>query len=501
MLDAAMASLRFAASTLFGRPFSQRSLERLLHAAVETQLEFGKLENESSGILAGPPLNEEARHFFQARRFRTQAIRGASETEYYAKLFSSLGIDPAHIEGDDIADLPVTSKHALRDDPEAFIRRTAKADLRATTTGTTGWPTSVYFSPQELRAMATLSSLGFVTRGLIAPDDLVQISISTRNTLGVMAVAAAATGIGASLHVAGLLHPEDTLKLLAERHRHPGKKSQVSIMSTYPSYLGELVEHGRRLGYGPDDFGLERVLSASEVVTEGLQRRARELFGPVEIMQSYAITELAPMGADLCGAGHLHFEPSTGLAEVISLEHGGRAGEAEFGTIVATPFVPFRDTTVLLRYDTEDVVKAIDLPLSCELQHLPAMSNVLGRKRLSVQHDHGWTFPRDVLDALEDVDHVPTPARFGFWAVPGGVAVEVVVRKATTEVRRYLDDMLHRKGVPLRELRLVEDRRELRAPFPLRCDLRQGINAVGADSSVGHVHSRSPSQLFPARGA
>lgn len=501
MLDAAMASMRFAASTLFGRPFSQRSLERLFRAAVETQSEFGALGAESSRILAGPPWDEETRRFFQARRFRTQAVRGARETVYYGGLFSSLDMNPTHIGIDNIADVPVTSKQALRDDPEAFVRRTARAGLRATTTGTTGWPTSLYFSHKELRTMATLSSLGFVTQGLMAADDLVQINISTRNSLGVLAVAAAASGVGAGLHVAGLLHPNHTLKLLAERHRHPGKKPQVSVMSTYPSYLGELVEHGHRLGYRPEDFGLERVLSASEIVTEGLQRRARTLFGPIDIVQSYAMTELAPMGANVCGDGHLHFEPSVGLAEVVSLEHGRIAGDGEFGTIVATPFAPFREATVLLRYDTEDVVKAITRPLSCDLRNLPAMSNVLGRRRLSVQHDEGWTFPCDVLGALDDVDHVPSPARFGFWAVRGGVGVEVVVRKVSADVRRCIDDALHHKGVPVRELRLVDDRRKLREPMPLRCDLREEDgNAVGVDFSLKHVQAGASPELLPTGG-
>jgi phenylacetate-CoA ligase len=501
VLDAAMASMRFAASTLFGRPFSQRSLERLYRAAVETQSEFGHLGAESSGFLAGPAWDDDARRFFQGRRFRSQALRGARETEYYRKLFASLGVDPGEIDTDDIAAVPVTPKQALREDPEAFVRRTAKLGVRATTTGTTGWPTSVYFSHAELRAMSTLSSLGFLAQGLIAPDDLVQISISTRNALGVRSVAAAAAGIGAGLHVAGLIEPEHTLRLLAERHRHPGKKARVSVMSTYPSYLEQLVERGRRLGYGPDDFGLERVLSASEIVTEGLRRRAREVFGPIEIVQSYAMTELAPMGADVCSEGHLHFEPSIGLVEVVRLDGGGRAGDGEAGTIVATPFAPFRESTVLLRYDTEDVVEAIERPLTCELRNLPATSNVLGRKGLSARHDHGWTFPRQVLDALDAVEEVPAPARFGFWAVPGGVAVEVLVRNLTANVRARIDDALHGRGIPVCELRLVEDRRELRQPLPLRCDIGEAPGETGG-LGLSPADDRSPrAKALSGRGA
>ena len=60
-------------------------------------------------------------------------------------------------------------------------------------------------------------------------------------------------------------------------------------------------------------------------------------------------------------------------------------------------------------------------PLACELRAQPATSPLLGKLRFAVRHEAGWTFARDVLEALEGVDEVPLPARYGFWAVPGGL--------------------------------------------------------------------------------
>jgi len=496
VLETAVANLRFAMSVGLGRPFHQPSLDRIYRAVRQTQEEFGGLGVDISDVLAGPSLDEETRRFLQTRRFRKQAIRGAAETTYYREAFERLGINPGKLEYDDIAGLPLTPKDALRDDAEAFVRRTAKVGSRSTTTGTTGWPTSIYFSHDEMRAMAALSSLSSLSRGLIAADDLVQINISTRATIGVRGVAAACDGVGAGLYIAGLVSPEHTLRLLSERHRLPGKKSRVSIMSTYPSYLGLLVEHGRRLGYDASDFGLERVLTGGEVLTEGLQRRARELFGPIDIVSNYGMTELAPLAGNLCPDGHLHFEPSMGLIEVVSLDEPGLAADGEVGTIVATPFPPFRESTILLRYNTEDVVRAISGPLTCDLRNIPATSNLLGKQRLSVRHDNGWTFVRDVVEALEDVEDVPTPARYGFWAVPGGVAVEVAVRTISASARRQVDDALHRKRVPVRALRLVEDPSELDQVIPVRSDMREGSLA-----SVGPPAPPAALTATPTTGA
>jgi phenylacetate-coenzyme A ligase PaaK-like adenylate-forming protein len=140
---------------------------------------------------------------------------------------------------------------------------------------------------------------------------------------------------------------------------------------------------------------------------------------------------------------------------------------------VATPFFPYRETTLLLRYNTEDVVRVLADPPTCTLRYLPATSPLLGKLVLSVRHEQGWTYPRQVAEALEALEEVPLPARYGFWAVPGGVAVEVVVRQATLQAHHHIETSLQERGVPLQELHLQEDRRQLQHPIPLRGDLRE----------------------------
>jgi hypothetical protein len=298
--------------------------------------------------------------------------------------------------------------------------------------------------------------------------------MSSRATVGNIAFAGACARVGAQVYMAGLVEPAHALALLAERRHVPGKKPRASMLVTYPSYLGQLIEIGPGLGYGPADFGLESVLAAGEMLTEGLKARCQRLFGPTRFVENYGMTETLPFGGDSCSEGHLHFEPSLGLLEVLAPDTSVPAGPSEAGTIVATPFPPYRETTMLLRYDTQDVVRLpATAPLTCSLRNLPSTSNILGKLRLSVRHDGGWTFPRDVQEALEAVEDVPLPARYGFWAVPGGVAIEVVARSDTPAIRRAVARQLEEHGVPLRELRMATDHGQLRHPIPLRCDLRE----------------------------
>jgi phenylacetate-CoA ligase len=142
----AVAQLRFAASVGFGRPFAQWSLDQLIDAIKETKREFGAIDAEDGGSqLGGPVLDEETRRELHLRRFRTQAVRAAQETSYYAHLFEKHALEPDRLSFEDIVRLPTTPKEALREDPGAFVRRTTTACFGTTTTGTTNKPTSVYF--------------------------------------------------------------------------------------------------------------------------------------------------------------------------------------------------------------------------------------------------------------------------------------------------------------------------------------------------------------------
>jgi phenylacetate-coenzyme A ligase PaaK-like adenylate-forming protein len=149
-----------------------------------------------------------------------------------------------------------------------------------------------------------------LVHGHLTDEDIVQISTSARATLGNTCFMGACTRIGALWYLAGLVEPVQSLALLSEKHTIAGKKARTSVLNVYPSYLGQLVEEGQRQGYGPSDFGLERIMSGGEIVTAGLKRRAQTLFGPVEFIEGYAMTEQAQCGASSNGTKHILPGPS-----------------------------------------------------------------------------------------------------------------------------------------------------------------------------------------------
>jgi len=228
MLIAALAQLRLAASVAFGLPLAPWAIDRLIEALLATRREFGAAGPEGTGLVPAETLDDVTRREMQLRRVRQQAVRGARETAYYGRLFAGLGFDPARLTPEVLSRLPLTPKAALRDDPGAFVRRGAGAAFRTATTGTTGRPTSVYFTARELEATAALAAVGLLAHGQLGPEDVVQVSTSARATLGNTCFARACARIGAVWALAGLVEPELALAQLAEAHRVPGKKPRPS---------------------------------------------------------------------------------------------------------------------------------------------------------------------------------------------------------------------------------------------------------------------------------
>jgi hypothetical protein len=170
MMLTAAAQLRFVASIVFGVRFAPWSLDQLIAAVQDTRREFGALGPDAHELL-GPTLDDDTRQEFQQRRFRAQARRAARDTAYYRNLFAQLGVDPAALRYADIAQLPLTTKEAVRSDGEAFVRHQQRPVFRCTTSGATGWPTSIAFSEYELRVSVALSALSALNAGTLRADE------------------------------------------------------------------------------------------------------------------------------------------------------------------------------------------------------------------------------------------------------------------------------------------------------------------------------------------
>lgn len=467
-MDLSTAESTFRETILHGLPLPSETMPTLL-AATRAYAAAGDPERVPPPDLAwvddGTYRDVETNLELRLRRLGEQA---ATQTPYYERHFRERGIEPRGLDRESLARIPVLSRDAVSAAPQDFVCRDADVLYRTQTSATTGGaPLGLYFSAHEVTLNAYLTAIGSILSGAVKREDLFVFPASNRQVLSLSTNVLSLHMIGATVLWTWLKPPELTLELLAAEQRIPGKEAKASVAIFHASQLGMVVTEGLARGYGPADFGLRTLIVGGEVATAGLLRRARRLFGEeIQVNESYGTSEMWGGGGNVCPARNMHFEP-TGLWEFLDPGDATPVSKGELATCVGTILPPFRDTMLLLRYDTGDLARVLDTCPCGEGGHVTGL--IEGKRHASVRHDGGWTTPRDVMEALEDLDEVELPARFGFRAEDGGVAVEVVAPDAA---RGTIGDALEARGVPLRALLLRDAAEELERPFRLRVDVQ-----------------------------
>ncbi len=415
MFETGVRQFRLALGIALRRRLDPRNVERLVGDVLATLAEFGEAGADAAELVEGPTTNPEDRLEFTNGSLRRTAVRLGAQSPFYARLFSSAQIDPAKLDVAGLRAIPVTVKADLTERPGDFRCTDVQAYLATRTTGTTGRPTEVWLSRYEMELWPALGALASVLRGELRPGDVMQVNLSSRSTVALHQAANACRLAGAGCRLLGIVPPETALESLAE--------GGATILLTNPSYLAELVKAARRAGMGAGDFRLRRLVSGGEVLSPSLVRAASGMFGVPHVEDPYSMTEIVPITGRPCSQGHMHHDTNLGLTELVDLHTGEPAAPGALGTLVITPYFPYRDCTPVLRYDTRDVARCLpDEPLHCELATVPATSLVLGKA------DHLLRMPggeivtsRQFIEVIESLPAEPWPARYRAAACDGRI--------------------------------------------------------------------------------
>jgi phenylacetate-coenzyme A ligase PaaK-like adenylate-forming protein len=420
MLDTGIRQIRMARSLIWGRPISADNVRRLVGDALRTLEEFGEPGDDVQQLLDGPYADPNLRRSFQTRALRRTAVRAASLTPFYRQLFADAGVAPDKLTLDDLPGLRLTRKQDLLERAEDFVAAGSQPYLATRTTGTTGRPTQIWLSRRELQLWPAMAALSGLLRGEIGPDDCMQINISSRATAAVQQNVEVCGLVGARCVVLGLVPPEESLDALLD-----GGEAAPSLLSTYPSYLAELVRAARRRGLGPAAFRLRRIDCGGELLSGSLAAAAVETFGAA-VNDTFAMTEVLPVSGRTCSQGHLHHDLNMGLVEIVDVDSGLPAEPGELGTVVITPYFPFRECMPVLRYDTRDLVRRLaDEALDCDLAGTPGTSRILGKAGQLLRAGRRLVTPRDLVEVYEALPSQPWPARFAAEEAEGGISFTV----------------------------------------------------------------------------
>src|SRR5689334_4000286 len=415
MFETGIRQFRMAIGMVRGRRLSTRNLGRLIDDALATIAEFGEPGADAQQLLDGPLADPEERLDFAKYALRRTARRLAVQSPFYARRFAAANAEPRKLDMSDLRAIPVTTKRDLTERPGDFRCADAVGVLTTRTTGTTGRPAEIWLSRYELELWAALGALSSVVRDELRPGDIMQISMSSRAIIANHLTAAICRLAGVGCRLLGLVPPEEALDRLAE--------GGATLLSAPASYLAELVTTARSAGMGPRDFRLRRVMSGGEILSPSVARAVCQTLGVPVVEDSFSMTEVIPVTGRTCSQAHLHHDLNTGLTELLDLQTGEPAAPGALGTVVITPYFPYRDCMPVFRYDTRDVARRLpDEPLTCELAGIPAISQVLGKAdHLLRLGSSAVITPRQLVEAIEALPTAPWPARYRAEARDGRI--------------------------------------------------------------------------------
>lgn len=413
MFETGVRHVRMAIGMVSGRRLSTRNIAKLVDDALVTLAEFGEPGADSDTLLGAPMPDPEEQREATNRCLRRTARRLAVRSPFYARRLAAASTEPRQLDTESFRAIPVTIKRDLVERPGDFLCTDVERYLSTRTTGTTGRPAEVWLSRYEMDLWSALGALGALIRDELRPSDIMQVNVSSRAVAANHLSAAICRQTQTGCRLLGIMAPDDALDSLAE--------GGATVLSTYPTYLAELMTAARRRGLGPDDFKLRRVMVGSEVLSPSLAEAACRVFGVPQIIDSFSMTEVIPITANTCSQRHLHHDVTTGMTETLDLRTGEPATPGALATLVITPFFPYRDCMPVLRYDTKDVVRCLpDEPFTCEFSSFPATSQVLGKADSLVFLRSGLVVTqRELIDVIEALPTEPWPARYRAGDVDG----------------------------------------------------------------------------------
>ncbi len=301
-----------------------------------------------------------------------QTIAIAQNSAYYGRVFDEKGIKPGMIRHiADITKLPFTTKQDLRDNfPYGFLAIDKKEVVRLhSSSGTTGNPTVVYHTANDLKNWANLMARSLYTAGIRNTDVFQNIC-----------------GYGLFTGGLGFQYGIERLGCMSIPAGAGNSLRQIKLMQDYettaahaiPSYLNRLYDVFTELNLDPRrDTKLHTFVIGAEPHTEEQRRRIEEMFG-VKAYNSFGLSEMNGPGVafECVYQNGLHIWEDAFVVEIIDPETLEPVPHGEFGELVMTTLD--RTAMPLIRYRTRDLTRFLPGDCSCGRTHY-RLDRIAGR--------------------------------------------------------------------------------------------------------------------------
>ncbi len=334
-------------------------------------------------------------------RLQLERLKSTLEQTYhrvpcYQGKFKLAGVSPEDVRNlQDLRRLPFTTKEDLRlNYPYGMFAVPMREVVRIhSSSGTTGKPTVVGYSRQDLQTWTELVARFMTTAGVTA-DDIVHIAFGYGLFTGAFGLHYGAERIGASvIPISG-----------------GNTQKQVMIMQDYkstalvctPSYALTLADYIEKQGIDRRSLALKFGLFGAEPWSEEMRREIETRLG-VLATDNYGLSEV--MGPGVAGECSfrcgMHIFEDHFIPEIIDPETGEVLPEGAVGELVLTTIS--KQAFPMVRYRTRDITRLHYEPCQCGRTHV-RMEKTMGRSDDMLIIKGVNVFPTQIEEVLFQVE-------------------------------------------------------------------------------------------------
>jgi len=284
-------------------------------------------------------------------------------TAFYKKRLAENGIKTSDdIKSiDDLKRIPFTTKDDLREGfPYGFLAIPKEDVVRLhSSSGTTGVPTVIYFSRDDIKNWADYMARCIYATGC-NKNDVFQNMITYGLFTGGLGFHQGGEEVGMLVIPAGAGNTARQFKMMQDYG--------TTVLHATPSFFLHLETKMKEAGVARESLSIKRAFAGAEPYSEDTRKRIEVLL-KVDVYNSYGLSEMNGPGVAFecqCKDG-LHIWEDGYIAEIVNPDTLEPVKEGETGELVLT--ILCREATPILRYRTRDLTSFYSEPCGCGRTH------------------------------------------------------------------------------------------------------------------------------------
>ncbi len=332
----------------------------------------------------------------QLERLQATVLRVYMNVPFYRKKFDELLIDPDAFRSlDDVHKLPFTTKEDLRVSyPYGMFAVPLREVVRVqSSSGTTGMPTAVGFTRNDIKTWSNLAAR-ILTAGGVTQNDIVQIAFDYGLFTGALGLHYGAERIGASVIPISCVNTRRQVSIMQD--------FKTTALLCTPSYALSIADTIREKGVNVNSLSLKYGLFGAEPWSERIRQELEEKL-KIIATDNYGLSEV--MGPGVAGEclerKGLHIQEDHFYVEIVDPETLEPLLEGETGELVITTLT--KEAFPLIRFRTRDLTSLITEPCPCGRTFV-RMNKVMGRTDDMIKIKGITVFPSQIESVLFEIE-------------------------------------------------------------------------------------------------